>query len=117
MSYIFGVKEQKYVKNLASQFPKLEIFRESVELLSRNCDPNMTQNEHVCVICCRPEVGCDVISGEKVETVLGYIVVNFEVAISSRFRDIKKNHFVTAEAADIDDSLKCRTSLNEKVCS
>ena len=43
-------------------------------------------------------------------------MVNFEVANSSGFRDIKKNHFVTAaEAADIDDSIKrkrIRVSLN-----
>ena len=69
----------------------------------------MTKNEHVCAIFCRPEVDCDVISGRKVKTVLCYIVVNFEVASSSNFRDIpKKNHFLTAatEAADIGDSIK-----------
>ena len=35
-------------------------------------------------------------------------MLNFEVASSSSFQDIKKNHFVTAEeaaAADIDDSI------------
>ena len=32
----------------------------------------------------------DVISGRKVKTVLGYIVVNFEVAINSSFREIPK---------------------------
>ena len=68
----------------------------------------MTQNEHVHVICCRPEVAGDVISGESVKTVEGYAVWNFEVASFSSFRDIKKtDHFVTAAAqADIDDSIK-----------
>ena len=38
-------------------------------------------------------------------------MVNFEVASSNSFRDIQKNHFVTAaeaaeEEADIDDSIK-----------
>ena len=36
-------------------------------------------------------------------------MLNFEIAISNSFRDIPKNHFVTAEAepaADIDDSIK-----------
>ena len=64
----------------------------------------MTKNEHVCATCCRPEVDCDVISGRKVRTDLGYIVINFEVASYSSFRDIKKNHFVTV--ADIEDSIK-----------
>ena len=69
----------------------------------------MTQNEHVFAICCRPEVVCDVISGENVKTIKGYRVVNFEVAISNSFRDIKRNHFVTAEA-EIDDSIKRNAS-------
>ena len=51
---------------------------ESVELLSRNRDPNMTQNLHVCVICCRPEVVHDVISGPNIKIMEGYLVVNFE---------------------------------------
>ena len=44
--------------------------------------------EHVYAICCRLEVDCDIVAGRKVKTVLGYIVVNFELAISSSFRDI-----------------------------
>ena len=41
----------------------------------------------------------------------GYAVLNFEVDNFSSFRDIKKNHFVTAEAvavtvADIDDNIE-----------
>ena len=55
----------------------------------------MTQiTRHVCAI-----------SGRKVKTVLGYIAVNFEVASSSSFRDIKKNNFVTV-AADIFNCLQ-----------
>ena len=44
-----------------SFFPKLQTFSKSVEPLSRNREPNMTQHEHVYAICCRPEVGDDVI--------------------------------------------------------
>ena len=66
------------------------MFSESVEPLSRSRDQNMTQDEHVCVICCRSKVDCYVISGQNVKTVLGYIVVNVEVASSSSFRYIKK---------------------------
>ena len=63
-----------------SQFPKLSTSSESVESLSRNRDPNMTQNEHFHVICCRPEVAGDVISGRNVKTIEGYAVINFVVA-------------------------------------
>ena len=63
-----------------------------------------TQNEHVYAICSRLGVVGDVISGEKVKTIESYAWLNFEVAISSSFRDIKKNHFVTA--VDINDSIK-----------
>ena len=51
----------------------------------------MIQKEHVCAICCRPEADCDVISGQTVKTLLCYIVVHFEAAGSSSFRDIKKS--------------------------
>ena len=83
----------------------------SVELLSRNCDPNMIQNEHVYAICCRPEVAGDIVSGANVKTVEGYAALNFEAACFSSFRDIKRNHFVTVAAestaeADIHDSIK-----------
>ena len=80
----------------------------------------MTQNLHVCTICCRPEVAYDVISGYNVKTVEGNPVVNFEVANSDSFRHIKKNHFVTtAAAADIDDTVKrkrIRVSLKNWNC-
>ena len=67
----------------------------------------MTQDLHVFAICCRPEGVYDVISGQRVNTIEGYIVENLEVASSNSFRDIKKNPFVTAAeaAADIDDSI------------
>ena len=64
------------------------------------------------MICFWPEVVYDVISSRNVKTVIGYIVVNFEVAIYSSFRDIKKNYYLVtamvevAAAADIDDSIK-----------
>ena len=53
----------------------------------------MTQNEHVCAICCRPEVECGVISGRNVKTIVGYVVVNFEICSSSSFLDIQKESF------------------------
>ena len=64
----------------------------------------MTQNEHVYVICCWPEVVGDVISCENVKNIEGYAVLNFEVVSFSNFWDIKKNHFPMA--ADIDESIK-----------
>ena len=66
----------------------------------------MTQNLHVCTICCRPEVVYDVISGRNVKTIKTTLRKNLEVASSNSFQDIKKNHFVTAAEADIDDSIK-----------
>ena len=40
----------------------------------------MTQNEHIYAICCRLEVVGDVISGENLKTIEGYVVLNFRVA-------------------------------------
>ena len=57
----------------------------------------MTQNLHVCAICCRPEAVYDVVTGRNVKTIQGYILVNFEVAVVSEI--FKQNHFVTAVAA------------------
>ena len=62
------------------------------------------QNEHVYVICCRPEVDSDITSCWNIKTNEGYVVVNFAAASSSSFREILKNHFVTV-AADNDDSV------------
>ena len=68
----------------------------------------MTQNLHVCTICCRSELGSGVISGLNVKTIERYLVVNFDVASSNIFRNIfLKIHFVTVAAeAYIDDSIK-----------
>ena len=64
-------------------------FSESAEPLSRICDPNMKQNEHVYATCCRPEVAGGVISGENVKKYRGLCcVINSEVASFSTFRDI-----------------------------
>ena len=89
----FGVKEQKCptaytIRNeaLEPQFRKLSTFSESVELLSRNRDPNMAQNEHVYATCCRPEISGDVISCENVKTIEGYVLLNFGTACISSFR-------------------------------
>ena len=41
------------------------------------------------MICCRPEVAGDVISGKNVKTVEGYAVLNFEIASFGSFRGIK----------------------------
>ena len=88
------------MKPLNRIFQYCKTFLKSIEPLSRNRDPHMTQNEHVYAICCRQEVGDDVISSRNAKTVEGYVLVHFEVA--SSFRDIPKNHFMT----DIDDSIK-----------
>ena len=71
----------------------------------------MTQNIQVCTIVLPIEVVYDIISGRDVRTMEGYLVINFEVASSNCFRDIPKNHFVTAAdaakaAADTDDRIK-----------
>ena len=49
----------------------------------------MTQNKHVCTICCRPEVAGDVISSGNVKTIEGYAAFKFEAACISNFLDIK----------------------------
>ena len=46
----------------------------------------MTQNEHVYVICYRPEAADDVNSGENLKTIQGYALLNFEAASASGFR-------------------------------
>ena len=50
----------------------------------------MTQNEHVYAFCCRLEGAGDIISSTNVRTNEGYIVLNFEVAGFSSFRDIEQ---------------------------
>ena len=72
---------------LLNHFPKLHTISESLESLSRNRDPNMTQNEHVYSICCRPEVAGNVISHEAVKTIECYTVLNFGVATTIALRE------------------------------
>ena len=48
----------------------------------------MSKNEHVYAICFRLEVVGDVISGENVKTIEGYVLLNIEVASFSSIRDI-----------------------------
>ena len=43
------------------------------------------------MICCRPEVDDDVISGPNVKTIESYRVLNFEIVSSSSFQDIKQD--------------------------
>ena len=74
--------------------------------------------------CYRPEVADDDISGGNVKIIEGYALLNLEVASSTIFRYITKNHFVTvaveaARAADIVDSVKrkhIRASLKNLKC-
>ena len=73
------------MKHLNHSFKNCKLFSESVEPLSINRDPNMAQNEHVYVICCRPEVVGEVICGENVKTIEGYAVLHFEAASFSGF--------------------------------
>ena len=56
-------------------------------------DPNMTPNEHVYVICCRPEVAGDVISCENVKTIEVYAALNFEAASISSFWENQNQPF------------------------
>ena len=56
----------------------------------------MTQNEHVYAICCRPEVAGDVISGANAKTIDGYVLVNFEAASNSNFRENQNKPFGNA---------------------
>ena len=53
----------------------------------------MTQNEHVCVICCRLEAADDVISRENVKTIEGYALLNFEAASISSFCENQNQPF------------------------
>ena len=98
--------EALVAKSLQHPFQNCKLFLKLIEPLASSCDPNMTQNEHVYVICCWPEAENDVISSQYVKTIEGYVLVNFEVASSSIFLDIQKYHFVMATAADISDSFK-----------
>ena len=67
---------------------KLQTLLESAEPLSRNCDPNLTINEHVYAICCRPEGAGGVSSGGNVKPSERYAAINFEAA---RFSSLWEN--------------------------
>ena len=54
----------------------------------------MIQNERVYAIFCRPEVAGDIISSGNVNTIKGYVVLNFETASVSIFRENKNQPFV-----------------------
>ena len=73
----------------------------------------MTKNSHVCAICCRLEVYCNVISGQNAKTVEGYIVVNFEVASSSSIRDFPKLLFCDREVGSGNSGMKVICSSPE----
>ena len=60
----------------------------------------MIKNEHVYVICCRPEVDSDVISGRNIQTLGCYATVNFEVASFSSFRYFSKRSFCDSDVGD-----------------
>ena len=96
MSPIFGGKEQKCLTGctagneaLEQQFQKLSTFSESGEPLSRNCNPNMTQNLHVFAICRRPEIDNDVIFGVAVDNVGVDVPIISGDSRSNCFRDIR----------------------------
>ena len=55
--------------------------------------PNMTKNEHVYAMCCRPEVAGDVISGGNVNTNDGYAMLPFEAVTNSSFRYNQNQQF------------------------
>ena len=52
---------------------------------------------YVCAICCRPEVGNNVISGMAIENVGVEVPVKFGVSRSNGFRDIRGGNFVSNE--------------------
>ena len=56
----------------------------------------MTQIEHVYAIGCWPEIAGDVISGENVKTIEGYVVlkVNYEAVSISSFQANQDQPFV-----------------------
>ena len=57
----------------------------------------MTQNLHVCAICCRPEIDNDVISGLAVDNVGVHVPIKFGDSRSTGFRDIRGADFVSNE--------------------
>ena len=57
----------------------------------------MTQNLHVCAICCRPEVDNDVISGVAVDNVGMDVLIKLGNSRSNGLRDIPGADFVSNE--------------------
>ena len=57
----------------------------------------MTQNLHVCAICCRPQVDNDVMSGVAVDNVGADVPIKFGGSRSNGFRDIRGAAFVSNE--------------------
>ena len=74
---------QETMKHFHYHFRNCKKIVKLVEPLSRNRDPNITQNEHFYAICYWLEVDDDVISGWNIKTTQGYAVVKFEAAIFS----------------------------------
>ena len=77
----------------------------------------MTQNERLYEICCRPEVDDDVISGRNVKTIEGYIVVNFEVASFSSFRDFSKRFYCDGDSSGGVNAICSRPKVADDVIS
>ena len=108
-----GAKEQKCIigykpkkkETLELPFPKLQTVVKSIEALSRNRDPNMTQNEHVHAICCRLEVDDDVTSGGNIES------VHCEGAIFSTFWDFPTRSFCGGDGSGCMDEICSRPEV------
>ena len=61
----------------------------------------MTQNLHVCAICCRLEIDNDVISGVAVDNVGVDVHIKFGDSRSNGFRDIRGADFVSNKRTNI----------------
>ena len=88
LSHSSGSKKEQNVSRVTNILEILLTF-------IKKSDQEMTKNDHVYANCCRPEVAGNVISGRNVKTIENYVLVNFEVASSSSFRDRLKNQFPT----------------------
>ena len=82
---IFDIKKQKRLiicttETEAFELPvsQMSTPTKSVECLSRNCDLNMTHYRYIYTSAAE-KVGGDVIAGQKVKTINGYVVVNLRV--------------------------------------
>ena len=85
------------MKRLKQYLQNSKPFQSRLSRYREISDPNMTQNRHICAICCRPEVDCGDISGRNVRTIVVYILVNLEIASSSRFQDNREQIFPDEE--------------------